>query len=79
MFSRISQPGIVFDNLRNLVLSLTVCSFLAPLFDAELFLIVLGFLMGGYYGYRIEKETHEFRTLGGRIMKGRSWDYLIMA
>ena len=58
MFNRLSQPGIILDNMRSLSLGLTVTSLLVPLFQTELFLMLLGVLMGGYYGYRIEKETH---------------------
>lgn len=67
------------DNIRSLSLGLTAASLVAPLFRTELILIAIGALMGGYYGYRIEKETHEFKSLGGRVYKGKEWDYLVMA
>ncbi|MCK4714333.1 MAG: hypothetical protein KAT35_02070 [Candidatus Aenigmarchaeota archaeon] len=79
MFSRLSGPGIVMDNLRSLSLSLVVCSLLAPVLGAETIIMTTGILLGSYYGYVIEKQMHELRTLGGRIMKGKSWDYLVLA
>ena len=79
MFSRLSQPGILLDNLRSLSLGLTVSSLFASLFNTEFILIIVGVLMGSYYGYKIEKQTHEFRNLGGRILKRKEWDYLIVA
>ena len=78
MFTRISHSGIVMDNIRSLSLGLTVASIVVPLFRTELILIAIGVLMGGYYGYRIEKETHELSSLGGRVYKGKEWDYLVM-
>lgn len=79
MFSRLSSPGIVMDNLRSLSLSLVVCSLFAPVLGTETVIVTTGILLGSYYGYVIEKQMHELRTLGGRIMKGKSWDYLVLA
>jgi hypothetical protein len=79
MFSRLSSPGIIMDNLRSLSLSLTVCSLFIPFLGAEAVIVATGILLGSYYGYVIEKQIHELRTLGGRIMKGKSWDYLVLA
>ncbi len=79
MFSRLSHLGIVFDNLRELSLSLTVSSLVAPLVSHSHVLTAAGVCLGVYYGYRIEKQTHELSSLGGRVLKGREWDYLVMA
>ena len=79
MFSRLSQPGIVLENIRSLSFGLTVASLVAPLFQAEIALMAIGILMGTYYGYRIERDTYQFRTLGGRLLKGKNWDYLILS
>lgn len=79
MFSRMSHPGIVFSNLRGLSFSLTVSSLVAPIIAAEAVLAATGILLGAYYGYKIEKETHELSSLGGRIIRGKSWDYLALS
>ena len=77
-FSRVSWPGIIMDNLRNLSVSLVVCSLFVPFLGAETVIMGTGILLGSYYGYLMEKQIHEFRTLGGRVMKGKSWDYLVL-
>jgi hypothetical protein len=79
MLSRLSHPGIIIDNIRGLSFSLTATSLVGPVLGAEALVMALGIMIGSYYGYRIEKETHELRSLGGRILKGRSWDYLVLA
>lgn len=79
MLSRISHPAIILDNIRELSLSLTATSLIGPFLGAGLPVIALGVMIGCYYGYKLEKETHELRSLGGRILRGRSWDYLILA
>lgn len=67
------------ENLRNLSISLTAGSLFIPMFFAEAVTMAFGIMVGAYYGYRIEKQTHELRSLGGRVMRGKSWDYLVMA
>jgi hypothetical protein len=79
MFSRLSHPGIVLENLRELSLSIMAGSLIFPLFLGDWAILLLGIVIGGYYGYRIEKQTHELRTLGGRVMKCKSWDYLVLS
>ena len=79
MFSKISKTGILMDNLRNLSLSVMASSIFLPMVMAESAIMAFSVLIGGYYGYRIEKQIHDFRELGGRIMKGKSWDYLMLA
>lgn len=79
MFSTLSRPGIILENIRNLSFSLIATSLAMPLLGAETVAIAMGVLIGSYYGYRIEKQTHEFSSLGGRVLKGRSWDYLVLA
>ena len=78
-FSRISVPGIIMDSLRSLSLSLVVCSLFVPVLGTETVVFGAGMLLGSYHGYSIEKQIHELRTLGGRIMKGREWDYLVLS
>ena len=78
MLSRLSHPGIIMDNMRNLSLSIIAGSLFLPLLMADTMVMAFGLLIGGYYGWRIEKQMHELRTLGGRIMKGKRWDYLIL-
>lgn len=79
MFSTLSRPGIILENIRGLSFSLMATSLAMPAFSPEPLAAALGVLIGSYYGYMIEKQTHEFSSLGGRILKGRSWDYLVLA
>ena len=79
MFSKLSHPGIIMENLRDLSLSIMASSLVFPLFLADSATLLAGIILGGYYGYRIEKQTHELRSLGGRIMKGKKWDYLVLS
>ena len=79
MLGRISHPGILLDNVRDLSLSVMASSLVIPLLLSWPAAIMTGLLIGVYYGWRIEKQIHELRTLGGRIMKGKSWDYLILS
>ena len=79
MLSRLSHPGIIMSNMRNLSLSVMAGSLFLPLLMADTVVMAFGLLIGGYYGWRTEKQMNELRTLGGRIMKGKRWDYLILA
>jgi hypothetical protein len=79
MFSALSRPGIIMENIRSLSFSLMASSLVMPAFRLGAIAVALGALIGSYYGYRMEKQTHEFSSLGGRVLKGRSWDYLILA
>ena len=79
MFSTLSRSGIILENIRNLSFSLIATSLAMPVFRLEALAVALGVLIGSYYGYRIEKQIHEFSSLGGRVLKGRSWDYLVLA
>jgi hypothetical protein len=78
MFSQISHPGIILDNARNLMISIMATSLTLPIFGSEMLTILLGVIIGSYYGFLIEKQTHELSSLGGRILKGKNWDYLIL-
>ena len=71
--------GIIMENLRGLSISLIASTLVMPVLVSEYAGIALGMVVGAYYGYRIEKQTHELRTLGGRVLRCRSWDYLIKA
>ncbi len=79
MFSALSRPGIILENIRGLSFSLMASSLAMPFLGAESIAIAMGALIGSYYGYRIENQTHEFSSLGGRVLKGRLWDYLVLA
>lgn len=79
MFNKLSHPGILLDNIRDLSLSIMASSLFLPLLVAGPVVMLIGLLIGGYYGWRIEKQIHELRTLGGRVMKGKSWDYLMLS
>lgn len=74
-----SYPGIILNNIRSLSLSLMTTSIILQILKSNIFTILIGILIGAYYGYRMEKQTHEFRSLGGRILKGGDWDYLVLA
>jgi hypothetical protein len=79
MFSTLSRPGIILENVRSLSFSLMASSLALPLLGTEAIAVAICIMIGGYYGYRLEKETHEFSSLGGRILRGGSWDYLVLA
>ena len=79
MFSKLSHPGIVFENIRSMSFSIMAYSLVMPLIRLDFITILFGILVGCYYGYMLEKHTHELRSLGGRVMKGKSWDYLVLA
>lgn len=79
MFSKLSHLGILMDNMRELSLSIMTSSLFLPLLMADTVAIAFGLLIGGYYGHRIESQIHEFRSLGGRVKTGKSWDYLVLA
>jgi hypothetical protein len=79
MFSRLSCTGIIAENFRSLTFSLLFAYMVVSLLGLESAVIYLGTALGAYYGYRIEGQINEIRTLGGRIMKCASWDYLILA
>jgi hypothetical protein len=70
--------GVILENIRSLSFSLMASSLLIPIFSSETITILLGIFIGSYYGYRMEKQTHELSSLGGRILKCRNWDYLIL-
>ena len=50
------KASIALDNIRNLILSLTICSYLMPL-HLEYFVALFGVALGAYYGIKIERET----------------------
>lgn len=71
--------GIILENIRSLSFSLMACSLFIPVIGSETITMLLGICLGSYYGYKIENQTHELRSLGGRILEGKAWDYLILA
>jgi len=77
MFSTMTNLGIIMENLRGLSISLVASTLIMPILFSENAGIAMGMVVGAYYGYRIEKQTHELRTLGGRVLRGKSMDYLI--
>ncbi len=79
MFSALSRPGIVLGNARSMAISLMATSLAISVLGLEPVTILLGIMIGSYYGYVLEKQTHEFSMTGGRVMRGRNWDYLVMA
>jgi hypothetical protein len=79
MFSRISPLGVVMEDLRSLTIGLLAISMALPVLIPDLAAAALGTALGIHYGYRIEKHMHEIRTLGGRILKAKSWDYLVLS
>ena len=50
------KASIAIENLRNLVLSLTLASYLTA-FRLEWLVTIFGVVMGAYYGLKIERET----------------------
>lgn len=78
MFSTLSLPGIILENMRGLSFSLMASSLAVPILGTEAITMAMGILIGGYYGYRLESQTHELSSLGGRVLRGRSWDYLVL-
>lgn len=56
MYSFGPKMSIALENIRNLILSLTISSYLIPL-KLELFVTFFGIALGAYYGLKIERET----------------------
>jgi len=50
------KVSIALENLRNLILSMAVSSYLIP-FRLEFLVILFGIGLGAYYGIKIERET----------------------
>ena len=79
MFDKISHSGIVMDNTRDMSISIMASSLFLPLIMADTMIMLFGLLIGGYYGWKIERQIHELRSLGGRIMKCKTFDYLMLS
>jgi hypothetical protein len=50
------KASIALENIRNLMFSLTLASYMTVL-RLEALVIVFGVIMGAYYGLKIERET----------------------
>jgi hypothetical protein len=79
MFQRNSPLGVILDNFRSLSISLLFISLFTHLIALEAFIMLIAIAIGTYYGYMIESQVDEFRRLGGRVLRGRNWDYLMIS
>jgi hypothetical protein len=58
-----TNSGVILHNMRGMSMGLIASSVVLPVISAEAATGLMAVVISGYYGYKMEKETHDLKQL----------------